>query len=104
MKRRRVAFIAAVQYETPLEKLERIPYIVQEIVQPLQDITLDRVHLKDVGGGSLNYEIVYYVETPDVYRYMDLQQSINLELLRRFAQEGIEFAYPTQAVITAKTK
>jgi small-conductance mechanosensitive channel len=104
MKRRRVAFIAAVQYETPLEKLERIPYIVQEIVQPLQDITLDRVHLKDVGGGSLNYEIVYYVETPDVYRYMDLQQSINLELLRRFAQEGIEFAYPTQAVIIAKTK
>jgi small-conductance mechanosensitive channel len=29
---------------------------------------------------------------------MDIQQRINLDLHRRFEEEGIEFAYPTQVV------
>ena len=29
---------------------------------------------------------------------MDTQQAINLGLFRRFAEEGIEFAYPTQVL------
>jgi small-conductance mechanosensitive channel len=29
---------------------------------------------------------------------MDLQQAINLALVRRFADEGIEFAYPTRTL------
>jgi small-conductance mechanosensitive channel len=33
---------------------------------------------------------------PDYNSYMDVQQLVNLELLRRFATEGIEFAYPTR--------
>lgn len=90
-------------YETPFEKLEKIPQIVQEIFKDLEDITLDRVHLKEMGNFSLNFEIVYFVETADIYRYLDLQHSINLELLRKFAQEGIAFAYPTQTLYMEKT-
>ena len=33
---------------------------------------------------------------PDYMTYLDVQQTINLELVRLFAAEGIEFAYPTQ--------
>jgi small-conductance mechanosensitive channel len=29
---------------------------------------------------------------------MDTQQAINLEICRRFSEEGIEFAYPTRTV------
>jgi small-conductance mechanosensitive channel len=29
---------------------------------------------------------------------MDVQQSINLGIFRRFQNEGIEFAYPTQTI------
>lgn len=103
MERRRVTFTIGVTYETPLEKLRIIPLIVREIIDNLQDITLDRVHFNLLGDFSLNFEIVYYVETPDFYRYMDLQQAINLELVRRFAEEEIEFAYPTQTVLMEKT-
>ena len=34
----------------------------------------------------------------DYNKYMDLQQEINLELLRRFRQHGITFAYPTRTL------
>jgi MscS family membrane protein len=29
---------------------------------------------------------------------MDIQQAINLAILRRFNEEGVEFAYPTQTL------
>jgi small-conductance mechanosensitive channel len=29
---------------------------------------------------------------------MDVQEAINLEIFRRFQEEGIEFAYPTQTL------
>jgi small-conductance mechanosensitive channel len=38
------------------------------------------------------------VLSPDYNRYMDTQQAINLDVLERFQQEGIEFAYPTQTL------
>ncbi len=33
-----------------------------------------------------------------VFAYMDIQQAINLALFRRFQEEKIEFAYPTQTL------
>jgi len=45
---------------------------------------------------------VYFVETPDYQAYMDVQQDINLALFKRFEDEGIEFAYPTQTIFVAK--
>jgi len=39
---------------------------------------------------------------PDYNAYMDTQQAINLSIAREFAEEGIEFAYPTQTIYLAK--
>ena len=47
----------------------------------------------------LDFEYVYYVTTPDYAAYMDVQQAIQLDLISRFAVEGIEFAYPTRQVV-----
>ncbi len=98
MTRRRVAFSIGATYETPAEKLERIPELVRQIIEAQAGATFDRAHFKSMGDFSLNYEVVYYVETPDYVAYMDIQQAINLALFRRFGEEGIEFAYPTQVV------
>ena len=35
---------------------------------------------------------------------MDVQESINLEIFRRFQEEGIEFAYPTRTVFIQDEK
>ncbi len=98
MLRRRVAFDIGVTYETPLEKLERIPDIVREVISAQEEVTFDRAHFKSMGDFALIYEVVYHVENPDYLVYMDRQQAINLGIFRRFQEEGIEFAYPTQVV------
>ena len=34
----------------------------------------------------------------DYNAYMDAQQEINLKIYRKFEEEGVEFAYPTQTL------
>jgi small-conductance mechanosensitive channel len=102
MERRRVQFSFGVVYDTSSEKLEDILEITKEIVDKIEFAEMERVHFKEYGDFSLNFEVVYYVNTPDYNKYMDIQQEINLALKKRFEKEGIEFAFPTHTVIVNK--
>jgi len=57
-----------------------------------------RAHFSGMAASSLNFDVVYWVETADFVRYMDIQQEIYLQIMDRFAAEGIEFAFPTQTL------
>jgi small-conductance mechanosensitive channel len=98
MYERRVVFILGVTYETPYEKLKAIPGMIKDIVDAQKQARFDRAHFKSYGDFSLNIESVYYVLMPDYNIYMDVQQAINLALFKKFSEEGIDFAYPTQTL------
>lgn len=98
MDSRRVAFKIGVVYDTPLEKVKNIPQIIKDIFSRMERVRLDRVHFQSFGDFSLVYEIVYYVLSADYNIYMDKQQEINFQIMGKFEQSGIVFAYPTQTV------
>lgn len=98
MRERRVVFKVGVVYQTTPEQLELIPKIIEEIIRAQPRTRFDRTHFYAYGDFSLDFEIVYYVLGADYSLYMDRQQEINLALYRRFQDEGIRFAYPTQEV------
>jgi len=102
MEERQVSFTLGVTCQTSYEKLVEIPGMIQEIIEAQPQTRFGRAHFKAYGDFSLNFEIVYYVLTSDYGVFMDIQQAINLEIFRRFAQEGIELAYPTQTVFVAQ--
>jgi small-conductance mechanosensitive channel len=115
MERRRVLFSVGVTYETPLAKLKKIPGMITEIIEKTPNATPSRVHFKEYGDFSLNYEIVYHVEyqgnidtqasnsyNKEINIYMDTQQAINFGIAEAFKKEKIEFAYPTQVVYMRK--
>ena len=104
MEKRRITFGFGVEYETPTEKLKKIPQIVKDIIDNIKLADLDRVHFKEFGDFSLDYEVVYYLATSDYNKYMDTQQEINLTLKQEFEKQGIVFAYPTQTVYLNKIK
>jgi small-conductance mechanosensitive channel len=85
-----------VTYETDIDLVERVPGLIREIVQAQKDTRFDRSHFQKHGAASLDFETVYYVLSADFNKYMDIQQTINLSLHRKFDELGIEFAYPTQ--------
>jgi len=98
MSERRAVLNFGVVYQTSVEKLKAVKKIVRDIVEKQGNVRLDRVHFKEYGNSSLNFEVVYFVMDPDYNIYMDVQESINMEIFRQFGEEGIEFAYPTQTV------
>jgi small-conductance mechanosensitive channel len=102
MKRRRIAFTVGVVYSTSAENLRRIPDIIAEAVKNQNMATFDRCHFKTFGDSSLSFEAVYYVESPEVIDYLNIQQAVNLEIVEEFEKKGIEMAFPTRTVYLKK--
>ncbi|HUO88132.1 MAG TPA: mechanosensitive ion channel family protein [Rhizomicrobium sp.] len=95
---RRVLLPFGVTYQTSHAKMRTIPDVVRRIVERVGDVRFERCHFKAFGDSALEFETVYYVQSPAYMRYMDVQQAINLEIMRRFAEMKIDFAYPSQTV------
>ena len=98
MQERRVTFVLGVTYQTPYEKLALIPKLLESIVTSFPLTRFERAHFKAYGSFSLDFEVVYFVQRPEVAAEMNVQQDINFEIYKRFQQEQIEFAYPTQTL------
>ena len=104
MRERRVVFSVGVIYQTPVEKVKAIPSMIKRVIEEHQHARFDRAHFKSFGDFALIYEVVFYVLDPDYNIYMDLQQSINFQLIEEFQKAGIEFAYPTQQLYVTTTE
>lgn len=99
LEKRRIVFTIGVTYSTPLAKLQKIPDILRKIIMDCELTEVVRIHFKEYGAFSLNFEIVYYVNTADYTKYMDIQHKINMGIKEAFEKEGIEIAFPTQTII-----
>jgi len=101
MTERRILFNIGVVYQTPTDKLERVPGIIKDIIVKQESARFDRAHFQAFGAYSLDFEIVYYVESSDYALYMNIQQAVNYEIFRQFTEARIDFAYPTQKLFVS---
>ena len=97
MIERRVQFDVGVAPDTSIDTLERIPAMVRAIIEEQPKARFERTHFKAYGEHALIFEIVYFVVDSDYHLYMDIQQAINLALLRRFGEERVGLASPHRA-------
>lgn len=96
MEKRRAQFKIGVTYETPNDKLQKIPAIVRAAIEAQPKTRFDHANFKEFAESSLNYEVVYYILNADYNFYAETQEKINLAVKDAFEKEKIEFAYPTQ--------
>jgi small-conductance mechanosensitive channel len=101
LQRRRCVMTFGVIYQTVPETLARIPLEVKEIVEAQPLATFDRCHATLFAASSIDFELVFNVESPDMADFMATRQAIMLGMIRIFAELGIDFAYPTQTNFTA---
>ena len=102
MEKRRVVFILGVTYQTPYDKLKIIPEIIGQIINNNENVEFDRCHFTSYGAFSLDFETVYFINSPDFLEYRNITQSIYLRIYEEFEKQGIEFAYPTQTLYVNK--
>lgn len=98
MVERRVLFTLGLVYGTTANELERALVIVREAIERQPLARVGRVHFKGFGDSSLDIEAVYYVLDRTYAVYMDTQQALNFEILRRFTDEGFDFAFPSRSI------
>jgi MscS family membrane protein len=95
-----------VTYDTSPQKLERAIQIVNEILaEPDIDSAFDRqelpprVYFNDFNADSLNIQLIYWFKPPDWWGFQEHAHRFNMRLLKRYNDEGIEFAFPTRTLI-----
>ena len=101
MSERRVVFGFGLAHATPADRLEQVPAQIQAIIEGQPKTRFDRAHFLAFGDSALLFEVVYYVLDVDYNIYMDLQQAINLALLKGFRAGGISLAHPVRTVFQA---
>lgn len=98
MSQRRVVFNLEVTYDTPSDVLKRLPSMIEEIVSAQPQVRFDRSHVASLDESAIRIETVYNLVDPDYKLYMNTQQTVYLEVLRRFGGMGVKFAFPSRTV------
>lgn len=99
MSTRRIEFTVGVSYATTPEQAAEIPAVIRRVVEAQPELVFDRAHFAKLGESSLDYVVVYVMQTANYGQYMDNQQAINIGLMHEFAAMGVEFAFPTRNVV-----
>lgn len=98
MSQRRVVLGLDVPYDTPPDVLAEIPKFIETIVRAQSPVKFDRSHVASFAESSIHIETVYFVLDPDYGIYMNVQQAIDLAILREFNAKTIRFALPSRTV------
>ena len=91
-------------YDTPPEKVERAVAVLRQLLENHEGMHPDwppRVYFNGFNEWSLNITVVLWYHPPDWWAYQAWLQETCLQVMRRFAAEGIEFAFPSQTVYLA---
>ncbi|MGU3390299.1 mechanosensitive ion channel family protein [Sphingomonas sp. M1A8_2b] len=97
---RRAKFIIGVTYSTPPEVCSRIPAMLKEIVEA-NDKIFTRAGFTGFGASSLDFEVQFDSKGPDYASFYDGRTAVGIAILKRFNDEKIEIAFPTQVNMTA---
>ena len=84
-------------YDTTEEDMQKAIDILKDIVKNQDAITDDyAAGFNGFGDFSLNILFMYYVR-PESH-WLNTQTLVNKEVLKRFNEQGLEFAFPTQTI------
>lgn len=92
MKKRRDDFELKVSPNMPVEKLEKIPQIVESIFDDIEQTEFERCYFKEIDSKGFSFSVVYYILDRKYSQYIKVKQTVNLKIVRLFKKAGIELA------------
>jgi len=96
-----------VTYDSGHKKTKKAVEIIKEALAEVAEINTDpdrlpRVYFNDFNDWSLNIYMSYWVKPPDFWLFNQVNERVNLEIMKRFEAEQIEFAFPSQTLYVKK--
>lgn len=102
MEERRALLTTRVAGSTTPDKLVRIPKMIREVVEDIPNTRFARSAMTAVGETTIDFETIYYLTDPSYQIYVDAQQAVMLELMRRLRAEDIRLAVQLEAAVREK--
>ena len=90
-----------VVYQTPPEVIEALPELMESVLKPLKTCKVVRCCAVAFGASSIDCELVYDDRSTDADTLAAHKSAIVTGIMKAFAEQNIEFAYPTQTTFTA---
>ncbi len=90
-----------ITYDTPSDKIDRALEILKDILKDHEGMHSDfppRAYFNEFNDASLNLFAIYWYHPPDWWGFCAFSERVNKEVFRRFNEEGIDFAFPTQTL------
>ena len=101
--KRRIFEVFGVTYDTSDDKLKRAIQIIEEIAKNDNRIHDDYiVFVETLAESSINIRVQAYTKTSIYNEYLRIRSDFILEVVKKFREENIEFAFPSQTVYMAK--
>lgn len=104
MRKRRIETSFGIIYGTHPDMAERVIGLVSALVKDIEGVELEHCNFSGFGNSSLDYELVFHSLNPDYKRSKAAASKVLLAVFRKFHEEGIEFAFPTQTIHLASVR
>ena len=97
---RKVSLTLGLTYDTTPERVEEAIGIIRTIIAERSETLQDEptIWFDSFGDFSLNIKVIYYIKKEGHWAYSPSE--VNLEILKRFNSAGLDFAFPTQTLLT----
>ncbi|OUX37808.1 MAG: hypothetical protein CBE26_02460 [Kiritimatiellaceae bacterium TMED266] len=95
-----------VTYDTTPEKMEEAKAILADILadhEGQNEAYPPRIYFKSFNSSSLDLEVIYWYHPGQYWAFMEHADYVNREILRRFNEAGIEFAFPTRTLYLSES-
>lgn len=104
-KKRKIDIIVGVEYGTSNEKLDRAIEILKEIATNNEKIIGSGMFMsiEELADSSINIRFFAYTTETAWAKYKIIKGNVIREIIHRFREEGIEFAFPSTSVYIEKT-
>ena len=101
--KRKIDVIFGVTYSTSDEQIQRAMDIIKETVLSRTDIQKDyHIFIDKLDSSSINIRFFGYAKTKSVYNFWNIRSKFIQEVVKKYRQENIEFAFPTQSIYIEK--
>jgi len=101
LERRRALMTLSLPFETSPDVLARLPDELRAIVERQKLAKFDRAHLVKFAASAIELELILFIDSTQLADFLDARQGVMLDILRRFAELGVQLAYPAQTAFTA---
>jgi small-conductance mechanosensitive channel len=96
----RIQLQVGVIYESSVETLKAIPDWISQVISAEADTKFERAIIFNFGDSSINYDVVYFVNSYDERRVALIRHAVNVGIVEIFRKYNVQFAYPTRLIIT----